>query len=165
GLLPLRLSADARVAAVMPRPRDLTPADTSSRVSPALAAALREQHPRVDDYITENPPTAAEIAALPALLAGYGLVVLGTIDAWLHPTQAALVEAVIATGVATLTVALRTPFDLAAYPAAATNVCTYGILRPSMDALAAGLFGRAPFLGHLPVAIPGLHGTGDGLTT
>ena len=48
---------------------------------------------------------------------------------------------------------------------ATTHGCTYGILRPSLDALAAGLFGRAPFLGLLPAAIPGLYRTGDGLTT
>ena len=35
GLLPLRLSADARVVVVQPAPRDLTPADTSSYVAAA----------------------------------------------------------------------------------------------------------------------------------
>ena len=67
---------------------------------------------------------------------------------------------IIATGVPTVTVALRTPFDLAGYPEATTHVCTYGRQRPSMDALAAALFGRIPFRGRLPVAIPGLYPTG-----
>ena len=45
GLLPLRLGPEARILAVMPEPRDLTPADTSSYVPPALADALRAHHP------------------------------------------------------------------------------------------------------------------------
>ena len=55
-----------------------------------------------------------------------------------------------------VTVALRTPWDLAAYPRAGTHVATYSILRDSMDALAAALFGdagspQAAFPGRLPV--------------
>ena len=55
-----------------------------------------------------------------------------------------------------ITVALRMPYDLAAYPAATTYVCTYSILPPAMEALAEALFGRIPFAGALPVTIPGL---------
>ena len=62
-----------------------------------------------------------------------------------------------------ITVALRTPFDLAAYPASTTHVSTYGILQPSLDALADALFGGAGFPGRLPAAVPGLHPTGHGL--
>jgi hypothetical protein len=38
--------------------------------------------------------------------------------------------------------------------------CTYGILGPSMEALASALWGRVPFRGRLPVSIPGLYGVG-----
>ena len=62
GLLPLRLAPDARLLAIMPRPRDLTPADTSSQVEPGLGAALRACHPRSDEFVTSHPPTDAEIA-------------------------------------------------------------------------------------------------------
>src|SRR5205807_2111339 len=43
--LPLRLPPNAKLAVVVPRPEDLTPADTSSYVTPALAAAVRRYHP------------------------------------------------------------------------------------------------------------------------
>jgi hypothetical protein len=39
--LPLHLGPEERILAVMPRPVDLTPADTSSTVPPGHAAALR----------------------------------------------------------------------------------------------------------------------------
>ena len=41
GLLPLRPSAGDRLLVVTPAPRDLTPADTSSTLTPDLGAALR----------------------------------------------------------------------------------------------------------------------------
>ena len=67
----------------------------------------------------------------------------GRSAALLEPAQAALVEALLAAGPPVVTVALRTPFDLAAYPASRTHISTYGILAPSLEALADALFGEA----------------------
>ena len=152
-LLPLRLAPDARVAAVMPAPRDLTPADTSSTIRPHLAAALRAHHPRVDEFVTSHLPDDNEIAALRERLTGYDLLILGTINASMQPEQAALVNELLALGRPTVTVALRTPYDLAVYPAAQTHLCTYSIQPASLDALAAALFGEFIPAGRLPVAV------------
>jgi beta-N-acetylhexosaminidase len=62
-----------------------------------------------------------------------------------------------------VTGALRTPWDLLAYPSSRTHICSYGILPPSMEALAAALLGEAPFAGRLPVDIAVLHPRGHGL--
>jgi beta-N-acetylhexosaminidase len=166
GLLPLRLAPDARVLAIMPAPRDLTPADTSSYVRPGLATALRKRHAAVDEIVTGHPPTGAEVAAVLARAAAYDAIVVGTISAVRGSTQAALVEGLLASGRPVVTVALRTPWDLAAYPSAGTHVCPYSILPDSMTALADALFGEtesAPFPGRLPVAIDGLAARGHGL--
>jgi beta-N-acetylhexosaminidase len=164
GLLPLRLAPDARVLAVMPRPANLTPADSSERVEPGLARALRARKLQVEEIVTALPPTADEIAAVRQRASASELVVLGTLSAWFDPAQAELVEAALGSGTPVVTVALRFPFDLARYPAAQTHVCTYSILPPSLDALAAALFGDIPFRGRLPAAIPGLYPTGHGLS-
>jgi beta-N-acetylhexosaminidase len=87
-------------------------------------------------------------------------VVVGTLDA--GTGQAKLVAALLETGTPTVTVAMRTPYDLASYPTAPTYVCNYGILPASVDALAESLFG-APMPGRLPVAVPGLYPVGHGL--
>jgi len=162
GRLPLRLAPDQRIAAVMPTPVDLTPADTSAFEAPGLATALRTQHPHVDEFVTGQPPSAAEITALRERVRGYDLLVLGTISASLDPAQAELARALLGSGVPTVTVALRTPFDLTAYPAAETHLCTYSILGPSLAALAAAIFGRAPITGRLPAPIEGLYPLGHG---
>jgi len=162
-LLPLKFGDDARIAVIMPKPKDLTPADTSSYVTPSLATALRQYHPLVDEYITRHPPTAAEIAALSEKAMDYDLLILGTINASMQPAQAKLADELLKTGVPTVTIALRTPYDLLAYPQSQTHICTYSILPPSMLALAGAFWGRTPFCGRLPVQIQGLYPSGHGI--
>jgi beta-N-acetylhexosaminidase len=159
GLLPLRLPPDARVAAVMPQPANLTPADTSAFVAPALADALRAYHPHVDEFVAAHRPDDEEIAALRERVAGYDLLVLGTINATLQPQQAALARALLATGVPAVTVSLRLPHDFTTYPATRTHLATYSIHRPSLDALAGALFGEFAPTGRLPVVISYSNGT------
>jgi beta-N-acetylhexosaminidase len=144
-------------------PSDLTPADTSSTVPPTLASALRRRLAGVEEILLPPTPGEAEIAGLGERLSGFDLVVVGTFSAHLQPAQAALAAAVLASGKPTVTVALRTPWDLLAYPSARTHVCSYGILPPSMEALAGTLLGEAPFVGRLPVGIPGLYARGHAL--
>jgi beta-N-acetylhexosaminidase len=163
GTLPLQLDPGARVAAIMPLPVDLTPADTSSFVPPGLAAALRSQHALVDEFVTAAQPTTPEIADLRERIRDYDAIVIGTISASPGSAQAALVDSVLdaAGGRApVVTVALRTPWDLVAYPRVRTHACTYSILPGSLEALAAALFGRTegrdPFPGRLPVRLSGL---------
>jgi beta-N-acetylhexosaminidase len=152
--LPLRVAPNENIAVAIPRPEDLTPADTSSYVKPMLADALRRYHRRVDDFSFGMNPAAEEIGALCERLAKYDVVVLGTINATAHPRQAELVKRLIKQGTRLITVALRMPYDLAAYPEAATYICAYSILPPAMEALAEGIFGRISFVGILPVTIP-----------
>lgn len=163
GLLPLRPEADARIAAIMPMPKDLTPADTSSTVPPGLAAALRRRHPQVDEIVTGHPPTESDIRAIRARAAEYDVIILGTINAVHDPAQVALVQALHETGRPLVTVALRVPFDLLAYPLPGTHVCTYSILPGSLDALADALWGDISFTGRLPVSIDGRYRAGHRL--
>jgi beta-N-acetylhexosaminidase len=107
--LPLRLGPEERILVVMPRPVDLTPADTSSTVPPGLAAVL------------------------------------------------------LATGRPVVTAALRTPWDLLAYPDARTHLCTYSVLPDSLEALASALVGRLDPSGKLPVPLGDLYPVGHGL--
>jgi beta-N-acetylhexosaminidase len=136
----------------MPQPVPLTPADTSGSVEPGLAAAMRARHGRVDEIVTGHAPSPEEIAGAVEQARRSALVVVGTTAASLEPAQAKLVRALLGTGVPVVTVALGTPWELAAYPEARTHVATYGLLRPQLDALVAGLWGSIPFRGQLPVA-------------
>jgi beta-N-acetylhexosaminidase len=110
--------------------------------------------------VTSFDPSDEEIALAVAQAAEHDYVVVGTIDA--PPSQAHLVKSMLGTGTPTVTVAMRTPYDLASYPEAPTYLCTYGILPPSLEALATALFG-GPMPGRLPVAIPGMYPVRHGM--
>jgi beta-N-acetylhexosaminidase len=150
--------AHARILAIMPQPTDLTPADTSSTVPPGLGRALRTRFASVEEVVVGIAPTQTDVAALRGRVAAFDAVVVGTIDAIRQPAQFDLVEAVASAGRPTIAVALRTPWDVAGYPASVGAVCTYSILPDSLEALAAGLSGAIPFVGRLPVAVPGVPG-------
>ncbi len=165
GVLPLRFGAGVRIAAIMPVPTDMTPADTSSTVAPGLAAALRAAGLEVDPVVVPHAPARGDIAAALAAAERSTHVVVGTTAALREPAQAGLVDALIGSGRPVVTVSLRSPFDLAAYPRAATHVAAYGLLPPTLAALADALVGRTGFSGRLPAGIPGLHGTGHGIDT
>ena len=57
----------------MPRPADLTPADTSSYIHPSLAAALRHYHAQVDEFLIPLNPPDADVSALVGQMSGYDL--------------------------------------------------------------------------------------------
>jgi beta-N-acetylhexosaminidase len=159
GLLPLlRRDRDTGsdggpLLAVMPRPADLTPADTSSTVAPGLAAALRRHYPDVEEVVVDQAPDAGSIAAVRARAADAWAVVVGTIDAHRQPAQLELVDAIAATGRPVVAVAMRGPWDVAAYSPRVTALAIYSILPASLDALAAALVGEAETRGRLPLAV------------
>jgi beta-N-acetylhexosaminidase len=80
-------------------------------------------------------------------------VVIGTIEAHRRPAQAALVHAIAASGVPTVAVALRTPWDASTYPRVVPAICTYSILPDPLEALTRALAGEIGFPGRLPVAV------------
>ena len=157
GLLPI--AGSARVASIMVRPTELTPADTSSWEEPGLAVALRSRFGPVDELVVDHRPDGAQIAAASTLAAGADVAIVGTIDA--TGEQVALVRSV-AEVAPTVVAALRTPFDLVAFPEIDTYLCTYGVVPPSLRALA-GVLAGGPAAGRLPVDIDRLHLRGHGL--
>ena len=144
GILPLRLAPTARVLALAPGTANLTLADTSSFDTLALGSALRRRHPAVDEILYPANPASADVAALVEQARGYDTVVVATIEATRQHGQAALVGALVAAGLPVVAVALRLPYDLAAYPTAPAFVCTFSHQPAALDALADGLWGRSP---------------------
>lgn len=158
--LPLRLNHDARVLVIVPTPQDLTPADTSSFETIALADAVRRYHPQTDEIVLPLDPPPSDLAALRLQFERYDHIIIGTLNTPQHAGQATLVRAALETNPHTLVIALRMPYDLQCFAQAPTYLCTYGIQPPSLRALAAVLFGHAAPQGALPVSIPDLYPLG-----
>ncbi len=163
GTLPLRPAEGEQVLVITPQPHELTPADSSADEPLALAEAVRAHHDAVIDLRVPAEPAEADVRAAREAAAAADAVVVATLATNVQPSQAALVEAVLETGTPTVTVAMRTPYDLADYPRSATHLCSYSIVPASVSAVADALFGRAAVGGRLPVDIPGLYPRGHGL--
>ena len=163
GLLPLRPETTGRVAVITPTPHELTPADSSADEPLALADAVRRHHANVVRLRVAAEPDDAEIRAARELVAGADAAIVATLATNVQPGQARLVEALLGSGTPTVTVAMRTPYDLADYPDSSTHLCSYSIVPASVGAVADALFGHAPIGGRLPVDIPGLYPRGHGM--
>lgn len=159
-LIPLRLEPGQRLTVIVPEPHDLTPADTSSYIVPRLVQSLREYHPCVDEIVVPYAPGEGDIANVLEKVRGCDLILAGTINAFNQAGQAVLVNQLLKMNIPVIVAALRLPYDLVAFPQAPAYVCTYGILEPSMRALAKALFGQGGMQGRLPVSIPGLYEAG-----
>jgi len=155
-LLPIQLGEDKRIAVILPTPRDLTPADTSSYIRPRLAESIRVYHPRTDEINISLAPNEEEITSIVEQVKKYDLLVMGTINAYAEEKQAEFVRQLLRTNKPVIVIAMRLPYDLAVFPEASTYLCTYSILEPSMRAAAKAIFGFGQMKGHLPVSIPGL---------
>lgn len=154
GQLPLRVSPDECLAVITPRPANLTPADTSADVQIRLADAICKRHPHVlplelPDALTDNH-IAAMIEAVSSAIA----IIVGTVSAEPDSSQARLVRALHQAGRKPIVIAMRTPYDILAFPMVDTYLCTYSIRPVSMEAVARVLFGEIRAEGVLPCAIP-----------
>lgn len=154
GRLPLTAAADRTILVVEPRPRDLTPADTTSFVPPLLAETLASRLPGVRGIVVDDAAERATVTAAVDAARDADLVVLGTAAAHLDPAQAELARAVVAVGTPVVGVALRTVGDLAVLADVPTVLCTYGVHRPQIEALVDVLCGETDATGRLPVAAP-----------
>jgi beta-N-acetylhexosaminidase len=154
--LPIRLEAGKRMAVILPVPQDLTPADTSSYIQPRLAESIREYHSHTDEFRIPYAPDEQETASILEQVREHDLIVMGTINACAEEKQAEFVRQLLQTDKPVILIAMRLPYDLAAFPQASAYVCTYGILEPSMRAVAKAIFGFGEMTGRLPVSIPGL---------
>lgn len=159
-LIPMHLEPDQRITVILPRPADLTPADTSSYLIPELAKALKVFHPNVDEIILPFRPNDEEILRTLQQIKDANRIVVGTLNAFDCFEQAKLVSAILATGIPTIVIAMRMPYDLIAFPETPTFLCTYSIQPPSIKAVASVIMGKLKPQGKLPVSIPGLYPVG-----
>ena len=107
-----------------------------------------------DFLITSNDPDDAEIAAAVASSAGHSCLVAGTYNGHLKPGQTALVRALAATGIPTVCVALRNPYDLSDIPRNVYALAAYAYDTLSLNAVFRVLCGQSRAPGKLPVALP-----------
>jgi beta-N-acetylhexosaminidase len=119
-----------------------------------LAARLGTRDVTATHLTAGTNPGPATIAEVTAAARAHDTVVVTTHSARTNPGQAALVEALLDTGVPVVTVAVGVPYDIASYPAAGTHLATYSYGPTALESLARVVFGEVRPRGALPVTVP-----------
>ncbi|WP_078900741.1 glycoside hydrolase family 3 protein [Streptomyces sp. SBT349] len=130
-------------------------AGLAERVSARNATATA--HPAGTD------PDPEAVAPAVAAAEGHDTVVVVTSNARANPGQAALVDALRATGKPVVTLSTDVPYDIAHYPRAEAHLALYSTVPVALDAAAAVLFGERDPVGTLPVTIPSADPSGPEL--
>ncbi|HEY8424383.1 MAG TPA: glycoside hydrolase family 3 C-terminal domain-containing protein [Limnochordales bacterium] len=145
--------------------RRLTQVEDEQLSGSPLLGAIRRFVPGAHAFLFSLSPTPEEVAqAVERARSGdVDVVVLGTFNAHLDDRQAALVDAVVDTGVPTIVVAMRNPYDIEKLPSAKAYLATYSFRECAMQAAAEVVFGVTKPKARLPVTIPGKYARGTGL--
>jgi beta-N-acetylhexosaminidase len=159
GQLPLHLPKEASIAVITTQPSNLTPADTSSDVTIQLADAVRVRHANTNAIELPMFASQADVERVLAQSENANLVIIGTILAEKDPSQAQVVRAIFERRQAVIVVAMRTPYDIVAFPYIESYLCAYSIREVAMEAVARVLFGEILAKGVLPCQIPNVTAT------
>lgn len=163
GVLPLNRQVPTLV--IWPRTATQTDVDEAILQEMTLGKALAPYLADMVELAIGVQPGESEIkAVLAAAEAGRLQIVAGTYNAAFSPGQAGLVQELLRLpGARVVAVALRSPYDLLAYPGVHAYVACYEN-RPLMLQAAAGvLAGEKPALGRLPVTLSPEYPVGWGL--
>ena len=98
-----------------------------------------------------NAPTAKDIQLAQGMARDGRTVLVATTDIAHNPAQATLVAALLEARLPVIVVAMRSPYDLMAFPDAPTAIATYGSNPPTLEALIQVLRGEVQAQGRLPV--------------
>jgi beta-N-acetylhexosaminidase len=101
-----------------------------------------------------SDPGPQAIEAAVAEAQHHDVIVVTTSNTRALRGQAALVEALTATGKPVVTLAVGTPYDIAYYPGSATHLAAYSYVPVALESAARVLFGEVNPRGRLPVMVP-----------
>lgn len=157
GLLPLHLKPEEQIV-VLAQPRNiLTMVEDRTFADDTLATILRKHSLQVRQ-LPINAQTAQEAhTSVLSETSEQDILVVATVNAHVDQMQGELMRLLTTSGRRVIGIAVRNPYDLAAFPALRTYLATYEYTKPALEAAAQVLFGEREAHGKLPVSIPGLH--------
>ncbi|MEV7292065.1 glycoside hydrolase family 3 N-terminal domain-containing protein [Streptomyces microflavus] len=152
-LLPLSRRTHRRLLVVGADPA--SPSGTTGPPTTTLAGAFTELGFSATALSTGTAPNPAKIAEAVAAAQGRDAVVVATYNITAGSTQRALVDALVATGVPVVAVAIRNPYDAAHLTGRglAAVLATYSWTDVELRAAARVIAGRADPEGRLPVPV------------
>lgn len=151
GLLPLSRRTHRNVLVVGADPA--SPSGTTGPPTTVLATALTELGFTATALSTGTAPSQATIDRAVAAAEGKDAVVVGTYNVTATSAQRTLVDALAATGVPVVAIALRNPYDVAQLPSVRAYLASYSWTDVELRAAARVVAGRVAPRGRLPVPV------------
>ncbi|MFE6754989.1 glycoside hydrolase family 3 protein [Streptomyces sp. NPDC057684] len=151
GLLPLSRRTHRNVLVVGADPA--SPSGTTGPPTTTLGQALTELGFTATVLSTGTAPNQAKIAEAVAAAQGKDAVLVGTYNVTAGSAQQRLVNALAATGVPVVAVAIRNPYDIAQVPGVGASLASYSWTDVELRAAVRVIAGRARPRGKLPVPV------------
>ncbi|MFG2496839.1 glycoside hydrolase family 3 protein [Streptomyces sp. NPDC048441] len=151
GLLPLSHSTHRKVLVVGADPA--SPSGTTGPPTAVLGGQLTESGFSATVLPTGTAPSAAKISEAVAAAADHDAVLVGTYNVGAGSAQIALVEALVATGVPVVAVAIRNPYDVALLRSVGASLAAYCWTDVELRAAVRVIAGRVEPHGRLPVPV------------
>ncbi|MPY59710.1 glycoside hydrolase family 3 protein [Streptomyces spongiae] len=150
-LLPLSRRRHRNVLVVGADPA--SPSGTTGPPTTVLATALTELGFTATALSTGTAPTQATIDRAVAAADGKDAIVVGTYNVTAASSQRTLVDALVATGVPVVAIAVRNPYDVAQLPGVGAYLASYSWTDVELRAAARVVAGRVAPRGRLPVPV------------
>ncbi|WP_066946757.1 glycoside hydrolase family 3 protein [Streptomyces lushanensis] len=150
-LLPLNRRKQRNLLVVGADPA--SPSGTTGPPTTVLATALTELGFTATALSTGTAPSAAQIEAAVAGARGKDTVIVATYNVSATSSQRTLVDALTATGVPVVTVAIRNPYDIARLSGVRASLAAYSWTDVEVRAAARVIAGRVRPRGVLPVPV------------
>ncbi|MEU4996523.1 glycoside hydrolase family 3 N-terminal domain-containing protein [Streptomyces sp. NPDC021622] len=151
GLLPLSRRTHQEILVVGADPA--SPSGTTGPPTAVMGRELTELGFTATVLPTGTAPSTTKIAEAVAAAAGKDAVVVGTYNVGAGSAQIALVEALVATGVPVVAVAIRNPYDVARLGSVGASLAAYCWTDVELRAAVRVIAGRAEPTGRLPVPV------------
>jgi len=130
---------------------------------PNMETVLRYCFENLQSLPVRMNPKDSEIETAQEKATDAEVIIIATLNAMQFSKQGTLVQALAKEARPLVVVALRSPYDLLMFPDQTTYVAIYGETSPSLEAMADLVCGKIQPRGLLPVDLPGLYASGDGL--
>ncbi|MFI1730079.1 glycoside hydrolase family 3 N-terminal domain-containing protein [Streptomyces acidicola] len=150
-LLPLSRRTHRNVLVVGADPA--SPSGTTGPPTTVLATALTELGFTATALSTGTAPSQTAIDRAVAAAEGKDAVVVGTYNVTAANSQKALVDALVATGVPVVAIAIRNPYDVAQFPGVGAYLASYSWTDVELRAAARVVAGHVAPRGRLPVPV------------
>lgn len=147
------IAPDDKVLLVYPHNEYATMVEDKRYSTLEMAEQLKKVHGHIEVIEIDPAHYAQQQQQIIAQAKNFDRLVILTLNAAVQESQRNFVSELIATGVPADVIAIRTPYDAAAFTDAARVYCTYEFTKSAFETMAEVLVGKTEISGKLPVRI------------